>query len=425
MPVIRDRILEEDTWVHLPDDAPVEDGASVIVSVERWRRERETLAARNAPVGVRLRSDQAPSEIADDLERFGTVALEFPVFKDGRAFSYARLLREWHGYRGDVRAFGHILQDQYLFLDRCGVNVVEVKDAKAAAAWETAMNELSVAYQPAADARRPVSVLRRENDARNRGNGGDTASSRSGPDPESVATADARVRSFSHTYGHLSAQKLLAAMINTEFAGKIALVSSFGSEAAILLHMVSEIDRSVPVVFLDTGKLFGETLRYREKLIDQLSLTGVRSIQPDPDEIAVSDADGMLWLRDGDACCELRKIVPLDRALHGFDAWITGRKRYQGERRAVLPVIEASGGRVKINPLASWTRDLVEEYYQENGLPRHPLEADGYQSIGCMPCTDRIVAGEDFRAGRWRGTDKTECGIHETPAGQSLTSSGL
>ena len=425
MPLIRDGNLVQDDWVQLPDDAPLEANEAVIVSVERWQRERETLGARSAPVGVRLRPDQPPSELADDLDRFETIALEFPVFKDGRGFSYARLLRERYGYRGDVRAFGHILQDQYLYLDRCGVNVVEVKDEMQAAAWSTALNELSVSYQPAADTRQVVSALRRENDNHRQGNESNLVDDHDGPDPQRVARAGARVRSFSHAYGHLPAQKLLAAMIEKEFSGSIALVSSFGAEAAVLLHMVSGIEPSLPIIFLDTGKIFGETLRYRDSLVNRLSLTDVRSVQPEAETVAKLDPDGMLWQENGDACCAMRKVEPLERALKGLDAWITGRKRYQGQRRAVLPVIEALGGRIKINPLASWTRDLVDEYFMEHKLPHHPLQSEGYQSIGCMPCTDRVVAGEDFRAGRWRGSDKTECGIHETPAGQSLTSSGL
>ncbi|MDA0654087.1 MAG: phosphoadenylyl-sulfate reductase [Proteobacteria bacterium] len=410
--ILRNGNLEDDGWVRLGDDAPVEGGVPVIVSLDRWRDDHQSLALRSAPVGVFLRPDQPPTEILGDLERLATVAFEMPVFKDGRVFSHARLLRERYNFRGDVRVFGHVLRDQYLFLDRCGVNVIEVDGPKAAEDWASAMTELSVVYQPAADNRRPIPSLRR--DAFDRaGERGDNAK------------ADARVRLFSHTYGHLSAQNLLAEMIHTEFAGRIALVSSFGSEAAILLHMVAGIDPALPVVLLDTRKLFGETLRYRDLLVDRLGLTNVRSEQPDAAEVARRDADGMLWQRDGDACCSLRKVEPLERALSGVDAWITGRKRYQGARRAVLPVIEASAGRIKINPLASWTRDLVDEYFAEHDLPRHPLEEDGFRSIGCMPCTDRIAHGEDLRAGRWRGRSKMECGIHETPASQSLTSSGL
>jgi phosphoadenosine phosphosulfate reductase len=416
MPLIKDGHRTEDVWVRIADEASLPDSAPVIVSLDRWSREREALVSRNGPVGVSLRSDQSPVAIAADLDRLGAVALEFPVFRDGRPFSYARLLRDRFGYMGEIRAFGHILRDQFLYLDRCGVNAVEVKDDKLAAEWERAMDEFSVWYQPASDARRPVQALRRKS-RRGGGEGGGEGSTR--------AAAEARVRRFSHDYGHLSAPRLLDAMIREEFLGRIALVSSFGSESAIILHMISGIEPELPVIFLDTHKLFGETLRYRDLLVDSLGLRDVRSVQPDPVRVRQMDPDGLLWQQNPDACCNLRKVAPLGTALGDFDAWITGRKRYQGERRAVLPVIEASGGRVKINPLASWTREIVDEYFVEHGLPRHPLEAEGYLSVGCIPCTDRVAAGEGTRAGRWRGVEKTECGIHEGPASQSLTSSGL
>ena len=416
MPLLRHGEVVEDPWTQLPDEAPVPDGAQVVVSLDRWRAARAELAARNAPVGLWLRSDQTPSEVAGDLARFGVVALEFPTFRDGRPFSSARMLRERYDYRGEVRAFGHILRDQFLFLDRCGVDTVEVRDARTARQWAEAMEERSVFYQPAADRRRPAMALRRD--------AGRAPAGKGRVPTDRAAAARARVRSLSHSYGHLPTQKLLAVMIRREFEGRIALVSSFGTEAAVLLHMVSGIDPATPVVFLDTRKLFGETLRYRDRLTARLGLTDVRTVRPNLDRAAELDADGMLWRRNADACCNLRKVEPLRRALAGFEAWITGRKRYQGERRAVLPVIEESAGRVKINPLASWTRDLVIEYFAEHDLPHHPLEPE-YASIGCMPCTDRVAAGEGLRTGRWRGTDKTECGIHESRAGQSLTSSGL
>ncbi len=437
MPLIRGGNLAEDQWVHRADDEPLPDGEPVIVSLDRWKRDRETLLTRNAPLGLRLKSDQAPSQVAGDLDRFGVVALEFPTFKDGRAFSYAKLLRDRHHYRGEVRAFGHILRDQYLYLDRLGVDTIEVKDARQADEWKTAMGEYSVFYQPAADARRPAMNLRRKvaealkpsrPDFEDLAPAGDVPPPKDAPPkatPARIAAADAKVRTFSHKYGHLSAPKLMAAMIGTEFIGNIALVSSFGTEAAVLLHMVSEIAPDLPVVFLDTQKLFGETLRYRDQLVGQLGLTDVQTVRPDPERLKALDPKGMLFSSRANLCCQIRKVEPLDRALAPYDAWITGRKRYQGRRRAVLPVIEAAEGRVKINPLAGWSKDLLDEYFTEHGLPRHPLEADGYLSIGCMPCTDRVRPGEDVRAGRWRGTDKDECGIHETPAAQSLTSSGL
>jgi phosphoadenosine phosphosulfate reductase len=213
-------------------------------------------------------------------------------------------------------------------------------------------------------------------------------------------------------YRGLEGEALLAPLIEREFPGRIALLSSFGSEAALLLDMVARIDRSVPVIFLDTGKLFGETLRYRDQLVKRLGLTDLRVLRPDPGEVERQDPAGDLWLRDADACCALRKVAPLRAALAGFAACISGRKRYQGGRRAGLASVEAAEGRIKVNPLAGWTRDQILDAFAARDLPAHPLEADGFLSIGCMPCTDRVAPGADPRSGRWAGLAKTECGIH-------------
>lgn len=216
----------------------------------------------------------------------------------------------------------------------------------------------------------------------------------------------------------LSTERLLEVMITDEFKGRIGLVSSFGAEAAVLLHMVAAINTATPVVFLDTEKLFGETLRHRDVLTARLGLTDVRTIKPDPDRVAAYDPDGVLWYGNPDMCCFIRKVEPMRRALEGFDAWITGRKRMHGGERSELPLIEATDdGRIKINPLAAWSREDIDQYRDVHQLPRHPLEADGFLSIGCMPCTDRVRPGEDVRAGRWRHSEKTECGIH-LPAGR-------
>jgi phosphoadenosine phosphosulfate reductase len=166
------------------------------------------------------------------------------------------------------------------------------------------------------------------------------------------------------------------------------------------------------VIFLDTGKLFGETLRYRDELVRRLGLVDVRSVRPDPARLTAEDPDGTLWRADPDRCCALRKVEPLERALAGFEAWINGRKRSHGGARSALPVIEAAGGRIKVNPLASWGAGEIGAYFTAHELPRHPLEADGFRSVGCMPCSDRAQPDEDARAGRWRGRGKTECGIH-------------
>ena len=194
------------------------------------------------------------------------------------------------------------------------------------------------------------------------------------------------------------------------FAGRLALVSSFGAESAVLLDLVARTDPGLPVIFLDTGKLFPETLAYREQLARRLGLRDVRDIRPDPARL---DPDPALWQRDPDLCCWQRKVEPLDAALEGFEAWITGRKRFQGALRETLPEEEAGpDGRVKINPLAGWDRDDLQAYFAARDLPRHPLEAAGYRSIGCLTCTRPVVAGEAARAGRWTGMARTECGIH-------------
>ena len=222
----------------------------------------------------------------------------------------------------------------------------------------------------------------------------------------------ARLRELTERYGELDGEALLQPFIEQEFPGRIALVSSFGAEAAVLLHAVAEIDRNLPVIFLDTGKLFGETLRYRDALAKRLGLAELRIVKPEAEALAEGDPEGVLWHADPDACCALRKVAPLRRALAGFDAWISGRKRFHGALRRFLPVIEASGEKIKINPLARWSKERIDAEFAVRDLPRHPLEADGFHSIGCMPCTERVAVAADPRAGRWAGREKTECGIH-------------
>ena len=221
-----------------------------------------------------------------------------------------------------------------------------------------------------------------------------------------------RLVQLRQTYGHMESHALLEAMIRHEFAGGIALVSSFGAESAVLLDLVAEVAPDIPIIFLDTHKLFGETLSYRDKLAERLKLSNVLTIEPDAGEVAAEDHNGLLWAGDPDACCGLRKVRPLARAMAGFDAWITGRKRFQSDSRADIPLVELSGSKFKINPLASWSAEQIAERIKARNLPPHPLVADGFPSIGCMPCTRRVVPGEPARAGRWSGLDKTECGIH-------------
>lgn len=208
---------------------------------------------------------------------------------------------------------------------------------------------------------------------------------------------------------------LLRAVFQDVFPGRVALVSSFGADSAVLLHMAAQIDKAVPVLFIDTGVLFEETLTYRDRLIAQLGLENVTTLKPKPALLAAEDPETFLWARDPDRCCHIRKVLPLAEALSSYDAWITGRKRFQAATREGLPLFEAEDGRIKINPLAAWTPAKIKAYCESFALPSHPLIEKNYFSIGCIPCTSPVKPGEDARAGRWRGRNKVECGLHTAP----------
>jgi phosphoadenosine phosphosulfate reductase len=209
-----------------------------------------------------------------------------------------------------------------------------------------------------------------------------------------------------------SPQKVIAAALSAVGRDKLALVSSFGTQSAALLKVMADVDPAIPVIFLDTGWLFEETLAYRDTLIARLGLRDVRSIKPAEEALSREDPDRDLWFNDPDACCRIRKVEPLGRALKSFSAWINGRKRFQGGLRADIAVVEQDGARLKFNPFANVSREEIEAIFKASDLPPHPQAASGYLSIGCMPCTSRTSADEDERAGRWRGRPKTECGIH-------------
>jgi phosphoadenosine phosphosulfate reductase len=205
---------------------------------------------------------------------------------------------------------------------------------------------------------------------------------------------------------------VIGAALQTVGRERLAVVSSFGTESAALLKVMADVDPAIPVIFLDTGWLFEETLAYRDTLVATLGLRDVRSIKPHEQTLSREDPDRELWFSDPDACCRMRKVEPLARALAPFGAWVNGRKRFQGGARAVIPVVEDDGSRLKFNPFANISREEIEAIYTLAKLPPHPLVASGYLSVGCMPCTSRTSPDEDARAGRWRGRPKTECGIH-------------
>ena len=209
-----------------------------------------------------------------------------------------------------------------------------------------------------------------------------------------------------------SAQAILEAGIKTEWPGEVAYVSSFGAESVAMLALIAEVDAGLPVIFIDTGMHFPQTLDHRDAVMARLGLTNVITLAGDAGEIKAADPKRQLWKTDTDACCDVRKVRPLEPALAGYAAWITGRKRFHGGGRMQLPVVEFAGGRFKINPLVAWTPDDVEAFITARDLPRHPLVAQGYPSIGCWPCTKPVEKGADPRAGRWAGLAKSECGLH-------------
>lgn len=243
--------------------------------------------------------------------------------------------------------------------------------------------------------------------------------------PEREAEVAAEAAALDARFGHLTPLEIIARAALHEFSGGIAAVSSFGADSAVLLHMIAAIDRNLPVVFLDTGKHFGETLEYRDALAADLGLTDIRIVTPEQAALTRDDNDGTLHKSDTEACCAIRKVEPMARGVEPFRAWLTGRKRFQAATRAALPVFEPVGMRTRINPLARWTTADLADYMRVHALRENPLVAYGYLSIGCFPCTQPVKPGEDARSGRWAGQAKTECGIHLSGLDRTLASSSL
>lgn len=221
-----------------------------------------------------------------------------------------------------------------------------------------------------------------------------------------------RASTLSVRHAGKSAEDVLRAVIRGDFYGRVGLVSSFGTEAAVLLHMVARIDPYVPVIFLDTWKHFPETLQYRARLIETLGLCNIQTVTPSPAKLKADDPEGVLHGRNPDLCCHIRKTQPMLSSLRSLDCWITGRKRGQAETRSEMALFETQDRWIKVNPLIDWGAEEVSEYFASHDLPAHPLKSQGYLSVGCAPCTRAVRPGEDARAGRWADSDKTECGIH-------------
>ncbi len=354
--------------------------------------ELEAFLNSNHGEAVCLQNDVDLEMIKTRIPTIKTIIVDFPNFADGRGFSIARELRKKYGYKALLIAEGPLIPDQYAFALQCGFDAIKVDGAtysrQSESDWFNAMGAFSLTYQ--------------------RG-----YAFKQGP---ALSVFDARQTSVgamksNDPYFGLSAEIALRKAID-EYQGKIVMVSSLGADSAVLLHLVSKIDKDLPVYFLDTGKHFRETLTYRDLLIEDLGLTNFKTITPNNKALKKEDPEGLLHRSDPDLCCNLRKVRPLDDVLTDFEARITGRKRYQTPDRKDMPIMELGGRMAKINPLAYWTAKDVKAYIRKHDLAPHPMFALGYLSIGCQPCTTRVAEGEDPRAGRWRNNNKTECGIH-------------
>ncbi len=352
----------------------------------------DDFAGHNSADILRVDGHEDIDVIRPHLERAKKIIISFPAFTDGRGFSLGRLLRHREGFKGELIAEGPLIPDQYAFAIQCGFNAVKLHkslyERHSESSWFKALSEFGLTYQ------RGYAV----------------------PSGPATSVLDARSTGFREVenddaFHGLSAEMALKKACET-YEGQIVLASSLGVDSVVLLHMVSKINPDLPIVFLDTGKHFRETLAYRDMLIEDLGLTNFQNITPDLAELKAEDSNGDLNKTEPDACCNLRKVRPLDGVIRNYDARITGRKRYQTPQRANMPILETGGEQVKVNPLAYWSAKDVTAYIRRHDLPPHPMLALGYLSIGCQPCTTRVAAGEDPRAGRWRHSDKTECGIH-------------
>ena len=341
--------------------------------------------------GVRLTVSTPEEDICAAAAANDSLILEFEAFRDGRGFSLAAVLRG-QGYRGRLIAAGKVLPDQARHLRRCGFDAVELAPGADAAPWRRMDQVFSAAYQPASGDDRLVWRQRH-----------------SAPANDDAAALAARLNT---QWAEAGAEDLLRAVLDPALGRKTAVISSFGAEAAVLLHLISRVRPDLPVVFLETGQHFFQTLAYRRELAERLGLSDVRDIAPDPTALSTADPRGDLWRSTPDACCAVRKVQPLTQAMAGFDTRITGRKRYQNSQRADLMPFEAVGGVLTVNPLAHWSVQQIEDWLRDHQLPRHPLVDQGYPSIGCWPCTRAVETNEDARDGRWAGQEKTECGIH-------------
>ncbi len=336
---------------------------------------------------VEIPASLSPDMLLEEVADAEQVDIMFDSFKDGRGFSLAALLRS-KGFNGTLRAVGPLLPDQEDALRRVGFD--QVISERIAAGGRGERVQFDHVYQPdptGVGARLPAWCQR------------------------VLAARKAQAEALAQELDGAAPEIILARALEL-YRGRIAMLSSFGTEAAVGLKLVADLAKDTPVLFLDTHRHFPQTLSYRDGLVEKLGLTALQVIEPDSDEAASEDGDGKLFQRNSQACCDLRKVRPLARALEPYDAVITGRKRLHGNARSTVGAVEFDGERVQINPLAFVDVAEIAERFSALDLPHHPLQAQGYSSVGCWPCTAPTHT-EGSRDGRWAGQTRTECGIFD------------
>ena len=389
MKLIKNGAVVDPDWFYWDPATDIDQSIKQIVPAELFL-ENPQLSA-----GIAINVDTNLEDVTPHLEQISLIVIEFAAYADGRGFSLAHRLRHSFGYTGKIWGSGSLISDQYALALQCGIDAVLVE--------EKLLERQPIEYWQEALASAPTPYRFQDDMVRSH--------SASSSDSNRVV-GDETIDNLNARFNDLSTEDLLAFVLSDASMGKSAVVSSFGAESVVLLHLIANISPQVPVLFLDTGKLFPETIEYQQQLVERLGLTNVEILRPVTAVIERRDPHGTLWQEDSAACCDLRKVDPLQGALAGYDSWISGRKSYQNELRSRLQLFERSGRHIKINPLANWSHDQLVDYMQRHDLPPHPLVSKGYASIGCAPCTTLVCQGETTRAGRWRGQNKTECGIH-------------
>jgi phosphoadenosine phosphosulfate reductase len=384
-----------DHWTLLREAASLADvpaGVPAIVPLALWRSERTALLARG-DVGVWLAPADDPDSLADDVAALPLIAIDFPKFTDGRGYSIARLLRDRHGFKGELRAIGDVLRDQLFALAQCGFDAFAIRADRDASEALASLDDFASVYT--STSRIPQPWFRRR-----------AAATPPTPDP---AALDARIDEAVALLHTIAARHKPA-----------VFASSFGAEDMVLIDLIARHALPIRIFTLDTGRLPEEThalidrTRERYGLPIDIYTPDTRLLQNFVRENGTNAFYSSVELRKG--CCAVRKTEPLARALVAKGAWITGLRRSQSVTRAAIDTEEFDEihGLPKFNPLADWSHEDVWHYLRANGVPYNALHDRGYPSIGCAPCTRAIEPSEDIRAGRWwwEQPEHKECGLH-------------